>query len=202
MHWKFKKVKYDILIPKLDKSIFQLSEEEASHYFRWFMEQVPTRVSYVAKVCANESGIPVERMDFSPESLVFLWKWFLRRARTEPTARTRNENAGKLTSSVLNNDRQLTLETEYILRDVGMYLGEVFRKNHSNIYWTYYTKPQRDFFVNHPLLKGFIDMTSGSPFEAVFEPIHMTHIQATKILRKTAKDTDLYDIYIIWAKKA
>ena len=29
MHWRFRKLKYDILIPKLGKNIFQLSEKEA-----------------------------------------------------------------------------------------------------------------------------------------------------------------------------
>lgn len=187
MFWRFKKRKYDILVPKLDKSIFQLNEAEAAAYFDWFMEMVPQRVAYVSKVCAAELRIPEERMDCSPESLVLLWKWFLRRANTEP-----DQSAG----------RKLTLETEYILRDIGMYLGETFRKNHPNIYWTYYTKPSRDFFVNHPLLKGFIDMTSGKPFHACFEPIHMARIQAVKILKKEAAKTDLLHIYNIWAEKA
>lgn len=202
MFWQFKKVNYDILVPKLEKSIFQLSEDEASQYFMWFMEQIPARVSYVSKVCAKELGISETRMDFSPESLVLLWKWFLRRAQTEPVIQAGDIHARNSASSVPINNRQLTLETEYILRDVGMYFGEVFRTNHPDIYWSYYTKPQRDFFVNHPLLKGFVDMSSGIPFEVVFEPIHMAHIQATKILRKTAKDTDLRDIYNIWSKKA
>lgn len=68
-------------------------------------------------------------------------------------------------------------------------------------YWTYYTKPRRDFFVNHPLLKGFVDRTFGHPFEAVFEPIHMAHVQAAKILSKKSTDADLLNIYKIWAEK-
>lgn len=187
MFCHFQKLKYDILIPNLDKRSFQLNEAEAAAYFDWFMEMVPLRADYVSKVCAAELRIPEERMDCSPESLVLLWKWFLKRAKTE-----RDKTTG----------RKLTLETEYILRDIGMYLGETFRKNHPNICWTYYTKPSRDMFVNHPLLKGFIDMTTGRPCEVCFEPIHMARIQATKILKKTAKDTDLLHIHNIWAEKA
>ena len=102
---------------------------------------------------------------------------------------------------MFRDKRQLTLETEYILRDVGMYLGETFRKNHSHIYWTYYTKPKRNLFVNHPLLKGFVDMTMGVPFHADFEPIHMAHVQASKILSKKSKNEDLINIYTIWSQK-
>ena len=202
MNWHFRKLKYDILIPQLDKSIFKLTEEETAAYFEWFMEQVPLRVAYVSKVCAKELHIPVERMDCSPESLLLLWKWFRKRAKTERVILTEEEKKQpEYANGMLRNEHQLTLETEYILRDIGMYLGETFRKNHPQIYWTYYTKPKRSFFANHPLLKVFIDMTTGVPFHAEFEPIHMAGVQASKILSKKSKDNDLLNIYNIWAQK-
>lgn len=203
MHWHYKKLNYDILIPKLGKNIFALNEEEAAEYFRWFMEKVPERVAYVSKICAAELGIGKEKMDCSPESLLLLWKWFRRRAETEPVMRTDAEKSSeKFPGNIWNNKRQLTLETEYMIRDIGMYLGETFEKNNPNIYWTFYTKPSRDFFVNHPLLKGFVDRTFGNPCEVCFEPIHMAHVQAAKIINKTSSDTDLLKIYNIWVEKA
>ncbi len=36
MFWQFGKLTYDILIPPLGKSIYQLSEQEAADYFAWF----------------------------------------------------------------------------------------------------------------------------------------------------------------------
>ena len=196
MHWRFRKLKYDILIPKLEKNIFQLNEQEAAEYFDWYMQMVPERVAYVSQVCAKELHIPVEKMNCSPDSLLLLWKWFRKRAKTERVPKQeRNKN------SFWKDDRQLTLETEYILRDVGMYFGETFRKNHPDIYWTYYTKPKRDFFVNHPLLKGFVDTTFGHPFEACLEPIHYAGVQASKLLRNASTDQDLFNIYKIWAEK-
>lgn len=202
MHWHYRKLTYDILVPQLGKSIYQLNEEEAAAYFAWFIEQVPGRVKYVSQVCAKELRIPVERLDCSPESLLLLWKWFRKRARTESVIETEEEKTAPVyANGMLRKKRQLTLETEYILRDIGMYLGETFRKNHPQIYWTYYTKPKRSFFVNHPLLKGFVDMTTGVPFDAEFEPIHMAGVQAAKILSKKTKETDLFEIYKIWASK-
>ena len=59
------KLKYDILVPKLDKNIFKLTEEETAAYFEWFMEQIPERVAYVSQVCAKELHISVERMNYS-----------------------------------------------------------------------------------------------------------------------------------------
>ncbi|MBQ7005119.1 MAG: hypothetical protein IJN68_01660 [Clostridia bacterium] len=202
MHWRFRKPTYDILVPNLEKSIFKLNEDEAAAYFDWFMDQVPQRVAYVSNICAKELKIPLYCMDCSPESLLLLWKWFRKRAKTElvELSSTDTEHPN-YSNGTFCNKRQLTLETEYIVRDVGMYLAETFRKEHPQIYWSYYTEPKRSFFVNHPILRGFVDMTTGNPFDAEFEPIHMTGIQAKKILLNKSKDTDLFDIYTIWSKK-
>lgn len=202
MQWHFRKLTYDILVPNLEKSIFKLNEDETAAYFEWFMEQVPQRVAYVAQICARELRAPLECMDCSPESLLLLWKWFRKRAKTESVILSSAEkNHPAYANGTFCNKRQLTLETEYIIRDIGMYLGETFRKNHPQIYWTYYTKPKRSFFANHPLLKGFVDMTTGVPFDAEFEPIHMAGVQARKILNRKSMDTDLFDIYTIWSSK-
>ncbi len=49
--------------------------------------------------------------------------------------------------------RRFSLITAYIMRDIGMHLGEVFVKNYSNISWGFYTKPKSDFFVNQPVFE-------------------------------------------------
>ena len=199
MHWHFRKLHYDILVPKLEKNISQLSEAEAAAYFDWFMEQMPGRVAYVSEICAKELGVSVEKMDRSPESLVLLWKWFRRRAKTERVPGAANKERETM---IPQARRQLTLETEYILRDVGMYFGEVFCRNHPGICWSYYTSPKRDFFVNHPLLKGFVDRSFEKPFDACVEPIHYAGVQASKILKGNSRDEDLYNIYCFWAERA
>lgn len=200
MQWRIKKLNYDILIPKsYGKHIYQFDEQEAASYFEWYMEKVPERVAYVSKVCAKELHISEEKMDLSPESLLLLWKWFRQRAQKEKIPKSERTNS--IPASHWANKHQLTLETEYIIRDIGMYVGETFRKNNPQIYWTYYTKPHNDFFVNYPLLKGFVDKISNQTFCPVFEPIHMTRMQALNILDNTSKDTDLFKIYNIWSKK-
>lgn len=202
MQWRRKKINYEILIPNLDKSIYQLNQSEAEAYYRWFIEKIPARVAYLSQVCARQSHISIENMDLSPESLIILWKWFRKRAKIEPVIKEEKTDETKGRSKRMwSNERQLTLETEYILRDIGMYVGETFRKNNLQIYWSYYTNPNRDFFVNHPLLMGFVDRTSGQPVNVVFEPIHMVGVQASKLLDRSSKPEDLYKLYCWWAEK-
>lgn len=187
----FPKAHYEYLVPQLGKGIYQLNAEEAATYFDAFTGIIPERVSYVARICAKELRVPKSRLDCSPDSLLPLWKWFRRRAKTAPIPSAGAENGV----------RQLTPETECILRDIGMYLGETLRKNLPGIYWTYYTEPCNDFFQNHPLLKGFVDRTTGTPCPVCFEPIHMARVQASKILTGKSGDEDLRNLYSIWAEK-
>ena len=199
MQWKIRKLKYDILIPPLGKHIYKFNEQEAAYYFDWYMQKVPERIAYISKVCAKKMRVSEEKMDCSPESLLILWKWFRIKAKLEKAVHSEEEQNRK--PNIYTNTQQLSLETEYILRDVGMYLGETFRKNNPNIYWSYYTKPSNDFFVNHPLLKGFVDRTSGNPSPVVFEPIHMARMQAVRLLNHESKDEDLLNLYNLWSAK-
>lgn len=199
--WKARKLTYDILIPPLEKPVGQLREEEAAEYFRWFMEKIPERVAYLSEVCAKELRIPKEKMDLSQESLVLLWKWFRKRAKTEVLTPENSEKT-KFFRDMGTKQRQFTLETEYILRDVGMYFGAVFRQHYPKLYWSYDTQNKRDFFVNCPVLKGFVDKSTGKPWDAVLEPIHFARVQTAGILTNRWKEDDLLRIYEIWAEKA
>lgn len=191
MLFPFRTRKYQYLSLPFDKSIYDLTPQETADYFDWYMKMLPERVAYVSGICARELGVSADKLDCSPESLILLWKWFRRRAR-------------KQLSPTPSNPKQkvLTPETELLLRDVGMYLGETLRKNVPDLTWTYYTEPRNDFFANHPLLTGFVDTTSGKPFHAVFEPIHMAGVQACKLLRWESSNYDLYNLYCLWAEKA
>ena len=201
-HWHPQEFTYDILIPKLDKSIFALTEEEAEAYFQWFMERVPERVAYVSKVCASELGISEDRLDCSPESLVLLWRWFIQRGKTETVPEPEDRQLKNTQKSAMARiERQLTLETEYIIRDIGMYFGETLRKNNPSLYWTYYTTPTTDFYQNHPLLMGFISRKGESVFKMPFEPIHMAHVQGVNLLDNSAKETDLLKVYNFWTSR-
>ena len=201
-HWHRQEFTYNILIPKLEKDIYSLTEEEVEAYFRWYMKNVPERVAYVSEVCASELGITVEQLDCSPESLVLLWRWFLQRGKTEGVPQTgANERQGDMSSFASRNQRQLSLETEYILRDIGMYFGETLRKHNPSLYWTYYSIPEDDIFQNHPLIKGFISKNKGRIVELPFEPIHMARIQGLKLLDNSATETDLLKIYTLWTSE-
>lgn len=207
MFWKKTEIKYDVLIPPLSKRIEDLTPKETKIFFEWYIGQIPKRVEYLASYVAGQLNIDSHQIDYSPESLILVWKWFLGIAQTERTPKERIEGLCNLyvdlpitlRDYILNESReQFSLQTEYILRDIGMYLGEVFVKNSQCIHWGYYTKPKTDFYVNTPLLLGFEDNRFEPPFKMTFEPIHMVGVQAANIWDKTQKNTDLFELYQKW----
>lgn len=209
MFWQPKTINYDILVPPLTKSIEEFSASEAETFFVWFQSQIPHRIDYLAKRCAEYLGINKETIDFSSGSLLFIWKWFLEIAETERTPKLKLDHIKANYSNrqylfrkylLSQENNQFSLQTEYILRDIGMYIGEVFVRGNPRIHWGYYTEPKTDISVNRPVLLGFEDSRFSPPFPTEFDPIHMVRVQAANIWDNTQKETDLLDLYLRWLK--
>ena len=212
MLWKKRSLTYEICVPPLNKSNFDMTPEDAEAYFQWFLACLPERVGYVSTIAAKERGIPKESLDLSPDSLLPLWAWFLSRAKIEKTPRfafraLKREYSclpTEFRKTMLDGSREhFSLETEFILRDIGMYLGEVFVKNTPGISWGWYDRPEgeRDRFVNTPLLLGFEDPSFTPPFQLEFEPIHMARVQAASLFCGDEEDDALYRLYTLWADR-
>lgn len=145
------------------------------------MAQVPQRREYlIRQVTGRKDAVP----DFRPETLLTIWRWFLKSALV-----VKNEETGR---------PMLSLVTEYILRDIGMYVGQMWVINCPQLRWTYTTQPRNDFFVNRPLVQGFSDRDFDPPFPMSFEPIHMVGVQASGLLLHKASRSDLYELYQKW----
>lgn len=204
MCWKRKQLQYIPLIPPICRPFKCMRGAEVEDYFQWYISHIKERIDYL-------SQISFVTLDYTPTSLVKIWKWFLKVARTQKMSdqdlqlkyreiSAIDENLAKI---VIEADKEcLSLETEYIIRDIAMYLGEFFCVNHENIFWAYHTDTKKDSFANIPLLTGFVDNNFSPPFRADFEPNHMVGVQAARILRNASTSHDLLNIYNKWAKWA
>jgi hypothetical protein len=196
-------IEYKLLVSPFGLNHSSLTPKQAREHFEWFISKIPERVEYLTNRCAKDLNITVGELNLSPCSLTLIWKWFLMTARTEKTPENAiiemENNFGHLGESFINRE-QFTVATQFILRDIGMYLGEVFTKNCTGITWNYYTAPKRDIFVNQPQLFGFIDASCIPPFKLTFQPIHMVEVQATNVFDKTQQESDLHDLFTKWSK--
>ena len=200
MFWREQKITYDILIPPFDKNPQEFNSGETREYFDWYMEHIPKRICYLSQRSRCN-------LDMSFYSLIDLWKWFLKIAEIEKTPEDRldamrNELSHHskffIDQVISESEVQFSLQTEYILRDIAMYVGEVFVRYSEKITWGYHTDLDKDSFANLPLLQGFEDHDFTPPFPMEFEPIHMVSVQASNLFDGDQNSRDLYNLCQQW----
>ena len=197
MYWKKEKISYNILILPIDKPFSDFTKSEAESYFKWYMGQIESRI----EVLKNYSGLA---LDCSVSSLTVIWGWFLKNAKTERTPKKRiqelkeqlKNQPKEIAKEILNEQKiQFSLETEYIIRDIATYFGEVFVKNNTSISWGYHTDTKLDSFANMPILIGFEDRDFTPPIKTHFDPVFMVQGIASNVFYKDSKKNDLLDLY-------
>jgi len=172
---------FPILPPFAFKSFDDMSKKEAQGYFDWFMETKSARLEQL-KNLVDDTGYEGARLDYSDESLVYVWRWYLDnvelvdRSEEEIREEVERETAGLTRIAISKggvmtelNQRQMyehfysekphqkiSTPWRFIAMDIGIYLGECLIKKHPNkgLYWGYVTKPKRYVDVNRPLLMG------------------------------------------------
>lgn len=197
MYWKKKILKYDILIPSNVKAFEEFTKEEIDEYFKWFVNKIPERVTYLS----TYSGVC---LDFSVNSLVDIWDWFIKTAEIEKTPQIRMKELKEqlkgqpkeiADATLKENREQLTLETMYIARDIAMYYGEVFVRNNKSLYWGYHTDVKADSFANRPLIMGFEDRNYSPYFQFHSDPVFFVQCCAEGILVDSTYPTELLEGY-------
>ena len=194
-------VQYDLLIPPDGIHYSEMTPSVAKRSFEWFVSKIPERMAYFRSRCAHDLKIPIDRLDYSEESLLLVWKWFLRTARTEKTPEDLLApmiEGAKIFGESYINWRQRTPVTIFIERDIAMYVGECFLAQSSKLYWSYRKKPKNDIILHQPTIEGLCEVHEGKVYPKRFAPIHMVGVQAGRILLGNQNDSDLYRIFQIW----
>ena len=197
---RFKKdFPYDFSISPQGYDYCSMTEKDAEEHFYWFLANVPLRIKYLNSFCAGSV-----KLDFSYESLIDLWKFFLSIAKIEVIPEDIRKELQKKYSSFGDDfvgTHRLSTSTEYLVRDIGIYLSEVFKKTSSKIYWSFSISPKSYFFVNRPMLAGFVDTNFDPPFLCECDPIHLVGVQASKLLSCDHDKNDLYNMALVWKEK-
>ena len=202
MFWRKTELEYHILIPPIDKSFECFTEQEAQAYFDWFINAIDHRVEYLKQVSSID-------LNYSVKSLTDIWGWFLSHAEIEKAPSIKKSELKKqlksfpreIRNAILDEQReQFTLQTEYILRDIAMYFGEVYIRNNPSIHWGFHTDINQDSFANMPVLMGFEDRDFSPPFKAYFELNFILRGLACNVFDGDQKKTDLLDMYKIWQR--
>lgn len=195
---------YEPLIIQADKPFQEMTKKEADAYYEWFLSKIDERSDYLRGIVSEALNVRIEQLDFTLDSTLLIWKWFLKEAKL---AKTPESELDKIRKGLLGQPQsfidhmvemarvELSIRTEYILRDIGMYIGKMFISNYESLKWTIRYKPKSYIYVNVPIIVGFVDDKPEypKPFHPDLEPIDLARLSAMKIFDGTQKENDLYE---------
>ena len=170
-----------------------MTKKQAEQYFNWYIGIIDERIEYLQKYINADVGNFY--LDFTPESLVSLWKWFEPKIYLEELPQEwYEERLAKQPEWAREfiKKEDLSRETKKILIDIATYFGETFVRNYPNkLHWDYVKKPKSDVSYNRPVIKGFLCSD--------FDPYLISTTSCYRFLRNDER-ADLYQLYLVWLK--
>ena len=130
-----------------------MTPRQAQRYFTWFIDNIPNRLTGLQAVVGLN-------LDLSGESLAPLGEWFcsviVGRRRTLDEIRSEMARWSKRSRELGLPVDELTLTEESfsICIDVGIYLGECYRRHLPDARWALCTKPRNDISYHQPRIEG------------------------------------------------
>jgi hypothetical protein len=185
---------YHTLQPPFTLKFDEMSKKELRNYFQWFQSVMPERIMELANAVQASPGFEKWVPDYTPESLVSLGKWLSKnletRSRTpEEFAEINTKSPYQSISSVAPTNKAFSVAV-----DTGMYLSQVFLKNHPSLKWDQPLKGSKRFIdYGQPVLVGFGVVP--------FNPVRMTVTLMDGLVEGSRTDEGLRKIYDNWSKK-
>jgi hypothetical protein len=155
--------------PRVPLDFRAMSKQELKEYKAWFLGSIPERIAVLAAAVRATPGCEQWEPDGSPESLDALGEWFA--AHVETRSRTPDEME-RLTRELHSGydptdpktqvvfhieiaDWTLTNRTVSLAMDLGMYMSQVFLKQHPTLKWIQQLTSVRSLDYGEVVLKGF-----------------------------------------------
>lgn len=136
----------------------EMNRKQAMQYLNWYIEVLDERIAYLANHVHETGGDVI--FDYSPDSLISIWKWFMPRVELVPmTEKEINEEIGVIEpwmeKHIPNFGMKISSYTWRVMYDITAYCGQVIIKNIPGLYWGCVCKPKSLIGVNEPCLLGF-----------------------------------------------
>lgn len=180
-------MQYEMSYPPFMKPAHEMTRKEADIYFRWYIEQMPERITVLQRAVRSTEGDAQFKNwegDLTPDSLLVLGQWFAGNIYTAPPSeefkRKRLESLEKIPEkyhSMFSMPQFVFVDLTYsLICDLGMYLGETIRKRFPYVEWRLWTK-KRYVYSNQPVLVGFKNRVE-------YDPENGIHVYALKLVEK------------------
>lgn len=175
---------YQKVEPPFSLNFWEMKKKDLEQYFEWMRHGSLGRINEL-QAFVQESANWVA--DSSPESLLPLGKWFSQNVRTCAVMPQGQEQ------SLVERQHDLDTQTFSLAFDVGMYLAEVFLRNHPSLSWTQTFGSKTAIDYGQPVIQGFGSQT--------FNPVRMTVTLAYGLANGQRDADGLKELYDIWSGK-
>lgn len=192
-------VPYDLAVPPFGFDYYHMTIKQAKDNYQWFISIIPSRMAYFRNRCAFDLKVSADSLDYSAESLIPIWKWFIKTARIEKTPKDELEKmieGAKIFGESWINREHFSIATRYIMRDIGTYIGESFVWNYPQLRWSYYDKPKNYKNGRQPVISGFYFKSEMTEGPMVINPMDLVNGAGAEFFIGAPKETDIFDYYM------
>lgn len=186
---------YRTIQPPFTLQFREMSKQELRAYFKWFQGAMPERIEELASAVKSSPGYEDWKADFSPNSLNAIGEWFATQIEVRPrTHEEIDEFNAKVPYPIEQPDTELTNRTFSLAMDIGMYLSQVFLRNHPTLKWDQPLGGKRHIDYGQPVLVPFYGG------KVPLNPVGMVVGLAYGLLKGTRKGKGLREFYDLWSK--
>ena len=194
-------------------SLHRCTPKKANNFFHWHQEILQDRVYYLLNFCSQCSGVPYEKLHSFPHGTLPLWHWFLETAEVVPLSLAEKEamykklvpqmtdHPAKVVSDIVSDlipDNVMAPETEKLLWDIAMYVGDGFTRLSPKLHWELFRDGKSDVSYNHPVVRGFTPPGIIPGRTLWIDPISLVRVQALHFVKGSGTAHDLQDIIMEW----
>ncbi len=191
-------MEYLLMQPPFEMKPFKdMTKKEAQSHFDWYVWEIPTRIELLKNAYSATSGIEKEDLDYSSESLIKLWQWYINNAdieeKFEEGESLEREKYPEWIQKNLSN-KKISIGWMSIAMDIAIYFSECFIKDHGTIRWGFVSKPKSLAYINKPVLVGF---KNGLDLDST----NIIRVLTSKIVDGEKNPNALLKIYKTWSEK-
>jgi hypothetical protein len=188
---------YTTIQPPFTLKFEEMSKAELKDYYRWFLLNIPERIQELTAAVRQTPGFESWEPDYTRSSLEKLGDWFRRQVESRPATpeetREEMEQMGMLWSGPIGT-RRLTDKTKSLATDVGMYVSQVFVRNHPSLKWEQPLGSKNYVDYGQPVVGGFGEKRKGQ-----FNPVGIMLAHAATHEFGGRGPKDLVTLYETWA---
>jgi len=197
-------------------SLRSYTPKKARDFFLWHQGVLQERIHYLLDFCAKATGVSCEGLYTFPDGILPLWRWFLQVAKvTSLSSEEKKRMYEKLAPQMAGHppqvildvisglipDKVMTRETEALLWDISMYVGDGFTRLSPKLQWELYRDHRSEVSYNHPVVRGFTPSGTVPGTRLWIQPISLVRFVALDHVDGVGTEHDLWDAVLKWIQE-